>query len=124
MVRAISGKGGAEDLQTSLMDCRLNENVTRVGYTHHPRTTPQARLDSISFDSTFSTNYTMSDLAGTGRVLGNLYSAAGRRLEKVLGVVAGKIGYGPEAAYRSLQHQCRQSSKQSNANRNKGQIQS
>lgn len=118
MARAISGKGGAEDLQTSLMDCRLNENVTRVGYTH------QARLDSISFDSTFSTNYTMSDLAGTGRVLGNLYSAAGRRLEKALGVVAGKIGYGPEAAYRSLQHQCRQSSKQSNANRNKGQIQS
>lgn len=124
MARAISGKGGAEDLQTSLMDCRLNENVTRVRYTHHPRTTPQARLDSISFDSTFSTNYTMSDLAGTGRVLGNLYSTAGRRLEKVLGVVAGKIGYGPEAAYRSLQHQCRQSSKQSNANRNKGQIKS
>lgn len=124
MAPAISGKGGAEDLHISLMNCRLNKNVTRVGYTHHARTTPQTRPDSISCDSTFSTNYTMSNLVGTGRVLGNLYSAAGRRLEKVLGVVAGKIGYGPEAVYRSLQYQCRQSSKQLNANRNKGQIQS
>lgn len=47
--------------------------------------------------STFSTNYTMSNLPGTGRVMGNLYKAAGRRLERTMSKIAQRVGYGPEA---------------------------
>ncbi|KLO08245.1 hypothetical protein SCHPADRAFT_944605 [Schizopora paradoxa] len=38
-----------------------------------------------SYYSTWSTNYTMSNLPGPGRILGNFYSRAGRALEKHLG---------------------------------------
>ncbi|KLO10522.1 hypothetical protein SCHPADRAFT_516001 [Schizopora paradoxa] len=37
-----------------------------------------------SYYSTWSTNYTMSNLVGPGRLLGNFYSRAGRSLEKRL----------------------------------------
>lgn len=41
----------------------------------------------------FSTNYTESNLPGAGRVLGIVYSLAGRHLERIVGVVAQKVGY-------------------------------
>ncbi|KLO14316.1 hypothetical protein SCHPADRAFT_318603 [Schizopora paradoxa] len=41
-----------------------------------------------SYASTWSTNYTMSDLVGAGRILGNIYSRAGSSLEKGLGTIA------------------------------------
>ncbi|KLO10495.1 hypothetical protein SCHPADRAFT_999519 [Schizopora paradoxa] len=40
-----------------------------------------------TYYSTISTNYTMSNLPGPGRLLGNFYSRAGRTLEKHLGRV-------------------------------------
>ncbi|KLO10502.1 hypothetical protein SCHPADRAFT_514982 [Schizopora paradoxa] len=43
---------------------------------------------SYSYYSTVSTNYTMSNLPGTGRNLGNFYSWAGAALERRLGQLA------------------------------------
>ena len=57
---------------------------------------------SASSSSLYSTNYTMSNLVGPGRVLGNLYSSLGRRLEKSVGVAAHKAGYGPSATYDAI----------------------
>ena len=52
--------------------------------------------------SLYSTNYTMSNLVGPGRVLGNLYSSLGRRLERYIGASAHKAGYGPSATYDAI----------------------
>lgn len=57
---------------------------------------------SVSSQFTFSTNYTMSNLAGPGRVLGNLYSFTGRRLEKTLADIAHRAGFGPEAIFQKI----------------------
>ena len=57
---------------------------------------------SASSSSLYSTNYTMSNLVGPGRVLGNLYSSLGRRLERSIGVSAHKAGYGPSATYDAI----------------------
>ena len=43
----------------------------------------------------------MSNLVGPGRVLGNLYSSLGRRLE--IGASAHKAGFGPSTAYKKIQ---------------------
>ena len=56
-----------------------------------------------SRSSLFSTNYTMSNNIGTGRVLGNLYSYAGRRLEKTIGLLAHRAGLGPNTTYEKIQ---------------------
>ena len=60
---------------------------------------------SIRATCTFysSTNDTASNLPGPGRLLGNAYSYAGRRLERVVGVVAHKAGFGPNAVYQKIQ---------------------
>ena len=50
-----------------------------------------------------STNDTASNLPGPGRLLGNAYSYAGRRLERAVGVVAHKAGFGPNAVYQKIQ---------------------
>ena len=57
---------------------------------------------SASSSSLYSTNYTMSNIVGPGRVLGNLYSCLGRRLEKTVSVAAHKAGYGPSATYEAI----------------------
>ena len=59
---------------------------------------------TITNTSVFSTNYTMSNLPGAGRVLGNFYSFAGRQLEKTIGIVAHKAGLGPAAAYKRIRN--------------------
>ena len=59
---------------------------------------------TITNTSVFSTNYTMSNLPGAGRVLGNFYSFAGRQLERTIGIVAHKAGLGPAAAYKRLRN--------------------
>ena len=50
-----------------------------------------------------STNATVDNLPGPGRLLGNLYSSAGRRLEDGLGRVASRMGYGPNAMSMKIQ---------------------
>lgn len=40
---------------------------------------------------------TADDQPGAGRLLGNLYVALGNPLERKLGILAGKLGYGPRA---------------------------
>ena len=52
--------------------------------------------------SLFSTNYTMSNLVGAGRVLGNFYSFAGRRLERTVGTIAHRAGFGPSATFEKI----------------------
>ena len=58
---------------------------------------------SIVPTSDLSTNYTETGLIGAGRTLGIFYSYAGRRLERVVGKVAHKAGYGPQATYLKIQ---------------------
>ena len=55
--------------------------------------------------SYFSTNYTESNLPGAGRVLGQVYSLAGRQIERTVGVVAQKVGFRPrsDAIYQQIQ---------------------
>ena len=67
--------------------------------------------DNLSIVSTFSTNYTMSNLIGAGRTLGLLYSRAGRAFEKSAAFVAEKAGYGPQAIYNKLLVSTRTSTK-------------
>lgn len=57
--------------------------------------------DSASIFS-HSTNSTASNLIGTGRVLGNFYSLTGRHLERTLGDIAHRVGFGPEAIYQKI----------------------
>ena len=58
---------------------------------------------SIVPASDLSTRYTETSLIGAGRTIGILYSSAGRRLERVVGNVAHKAGYGPQATYLKIQ---------------------
>ena len=51
----------------------------------------------------YSTNDTASNLPGPGRLLGNAYSYAGRRLERAVGAVVHKAGLGPNATYSKIQ---------------------
>lgn len=61
-----------------------------------------ASLDDISSIFSYSTNSTASNLPGPGRVLGNFYSSTGKRLERTLGDLAHKAGFGPEAIYQQI----------------------
>jgi len=55
-----------------------------------------SRLSVAASYSTWSTNMTMSNIAGAGRTLGNLYSFAGRRLERGILQLVTKTGRGPD----------------------------
>lgn len=76
-----------------------SNNRTR---SHRYRTTFGAPTNDSSSILTHSTNSTVSNLPGPGRVLGNLYSFAGQHLERRLGNVAQKAGFGPEAVYEKI----------------------
>lgn len=51
--------------------------------------------DVYELCSIASSNETADNLPGPGRLLGNLYDSAGRRLEGGLGRVAVQMGHGP-----------------------------
>lgn len=53
--------------------------------------------------SASSSNETADDLPGLGRVLGNLYTSVGRKLENGLGNVAVRMGRGPNATALKIQ---------------------
>lgn len=57
----------------------------------------------VDFISITSTNITASDLPGPGRVLGNVLSNLGRRLEQALGCLAARNGYGPQNVASRIQ---------------------
>jgi hypothetical protein len=71
----------------------------------------RGRTGSINFSFAGSlrsdSNATMSNLAGPGRVLGLLFSAAGRRLEVVVDRTAARLGLGFEGIARRLFMQLR-----------------
>lgn len=50
-----------------------------------------------------SSNETADDLPDPGRLLGNLYVSAGRRLEDRFGRVAVQMGYGPNVVATKIQ---------------------
>ncbi|KLO14326.1 hypothetical protein SCHPADRAFT_318909 [Schizopora paradoxa] len=55
-----------------------------------------------TYTSSWSTNYTMSNLVGPGRLLGKLYSRAGSSLERGIGKLAYRAGLGSQAKAESL----------------------
>lgn len=57
---------------------------------------------AYSYASAWSTNYTMSNLPGTGRLLGNLYSRAGSSLERGIGSLANLTGLGGYAKAKEV----------------------
>lgn len=63
-------------------------------------------LTSPTTASKEKTNSTTSNLIGPGRVLGNFYSSAGKRLERALGDIAHKAGFGLEAIYQKILNLC------------------
>lgn len=66
----------------------------------HDDMADDASLSSGGFS--MSTNFTMSNLPGTGRILDKLYRAGGRKLERLLGGLAQRAGYGPVAVSKRI----------------------
>ncbi|KLO06949.1 hypothetical protein SCHPADRAFT_909921 [Schizopora paradoxa] len=63
-----------------------------------------SQSEEYSYASTWSTNYTVSNLTGPGRIIGNALSSAGSSLERQLGTMAYRAGLGRYArAETSLQ---------------------
>ncbi|EJC99313.1 uncharacterized protein FOMMEDRAFT_31373 [Fomitiporia mediterranea MF3/22] len=62
----------------------------------------EAALSATSISSTI----TASDLPGAGRILGNLYSFLGKRLEETLNRLAERCGYGPRAIEDRILRTC------------------
>ena len=63
----------------------------------YPQRLPIDQLSDSSSTSSVSTNFTLPNLPGPGRALGNLYTRAGRILERSIALLAHKMGYGPYA---------------------------
>jgi len=80
------GTGGAQTVYR-----RVDEFETNT----RPYTNPTASASHWSFFSTTSSNFTLPNLVGPGRVLGNLYEMAGRSLESSIQSVTYKIGLHP-----------------------------
>ena len=57
---------------------------------------------TVASSSFFSSNYTMTNLVGAGRVLGNFYVTVGRYLERILGEAAYSAGFGPDAIFERI----------------------
>ncbi len=60
-----------------------------------------------SYTSTWSSNFTTSNLPGPGRILGNLFSTAGLALERRLGKLAYRAGLGTFAKSEASFRECR-----------------
>lgn len=93
-------------LQTIDEDTVLDPDVTTDSGTFPLSRWPTNMYGEPSSDGTsvfsYSTNSTASNLVGPGRVLGNFYSVTGRRLERALGGIAHRAGFGPEAIYERI----------------------
>lgn len=58
---------------------------------------PNDAESSYFIGSANSSTATESDRPGTGRIIGNLYSFVGKRIEKRLSTISVRLGYGPRA---------------------------
>ncbi|KAI5116344.1 hypothetical protein M0805_005819 [Coniferiporia weirii] len=58
---------------------------------------------SILVCSIASSNETADNILGPGRILGNVLSSSGRRLERRLGIIADNLGFGPRATAVRIQ---------------------
>ncbi|KLO10096.1 hypothetical protein SCHPADRAFT_535721 [Schizopora paradoxa] len=65
---------------------------------------PSSSRLSVATYSIWSTNMTMSNLVGAGRTLGNLYSFAGRRLERGILRLLARTWFGPDACADRLEY--------------------
>lgn len=89
------------DEETMLESFSSTDNLNRTRPLGHRAIYGAPGDDNVSFFS-HSTSSTVSNLAGPGRVLGNFYSFTGKRLERTLGNIAHKAGFGPEAIYHKI----------------------
>lgn len=78
----------------------VRETFNGVRHSRSPETLPQideSATSNYSYYSTVSSNYTMSNLPGPGRHLGNLFSTVGSAFERQLGLRAYIFGFGSYA---------------------------
>ncbi|KAI5121793.1 hypothetical protein M0805_009785 [Coniferiporia weirii] len=82
------------------LERKLNNIAKRSADARPPLATPTTagvEQTSLVTYSSASSNATADNLVGPGRILGNVYGFAGRRLERRLGSIADQMGYGPRA---------------------------
>lgn len=81
----------------------IDEETTLESPTNHTgRTLYGARANDNASIFSHSTNSTASNLVGPGRVLGNFLSFTGKRLERTLGDMAHRAGFGPDAVFDKI----------------------
>ena len=66
------------------------------------RPSQQTSLVKLQRTDTVSTNATEDNRVGLGRGLDNLFQAGGRKLERLLGATADRMGYGPAATEKRI----------------------
>ncbi|KLO10505.1 hypothetical protein SCHPADRAFT_515012 [Schizopora paradoxa] len=98
---SIESSGGSSRSETQLKDDE-ERNLNEIPLVSSSFVEELRRDDvSYSYASTWSTNYTMSNLEGAGRIIGNLYSRAGSSLEKGLGSLAYRARLGSYAKLKN-----------------------
>lgn len=80
----------------------MDSNVDHPTSPHPPHSLSSILYDdcsatTYSYFSSWSSNYTASNLPGSGRTLGNILSRAGSSLEQRLGKLAYRVGLGTYA---------------------------
>ena len=68
----------------------------------NPKDTEGNESASLSMKDTLSSTATTSDRPGPGRALDKVYQGTGRELERILGNIADRAGFGPVAVKRSI----------------------
>ncbi|KAI5118535.1 hypothetical protein M0805_009687 [Coniferiporia weirii] len=82
------------------LERQLGRFAKHLGYI----TTPSDAVDDQSLIwSSASSNQTADNLPGAGRIIGNCYDLTGRGLERQIGSVAGRLGFGPLAVAVRIQ---------------------
>lgn len=77
----------------------LGKTAGRLGF--EPRLVEQPHSQVAPEDES-SKNETLSNLPGPGRLLGLVYQFYGRKLERLLGKTADRLGFGPHAVERQM----------------------
>ncbi|KLO10087.1 hypothetical protein SCHPADRAFT_892612 [Schizopora paradoxa] len=112
--------GEKSDTRHDELDLFYPSNLPNQQYLHQSAISTSTPFDSNSIEhdssdsstvhsyfSTWSTNYTMSNLPGPGRIVGNIISRAGSSLERGLGKVAHRASVGKNSrAISNLQQLC------------------